>query len=829
MQKKRVLLAVLLAAASSFSLAGDQPGLEVFDADGGAVQPVYDYQPYPGPATGYSPFDEEEELPPVIVPDGGTYVDPYDQPVTTTVMPEQPETLENDPFAQPDRGDVFSDPYDEEYGEQFDSPAPDAASVPENAVDEPVARTIETPRTFESFYPADPVQATLADINTRNRDYPGLFEATATRDINAVASVIWQALRERRVLDATLQRGPGASAGYANPHEMQRMLQLSRYVPVDDDNSPMAAAGRINEILDAFSQPVIDDPGFAACMASLLVRLHDDIAAIRGWLFTANNNGESLELSRTYIRAATTCDFFIFPRREFSAEMNTVYQRSGSMFYRDGASIAGDVGGVTGGLLSGALMLNEYTQGDSRYRRDMQTVWSAMERPARYALELAFPDMTLPRIGPRGVRELSIEEVMRLNEIFPRQPGRRVGLSVSHSFPPVSNAESYGGIFVTRSGYDTLGRYLAVRFGPLGIMGGIPGHRDFGTLELMSRGVKFLVDGGGYGGAASLPEAHSGLSLDDNYVLDTTYNEPGVPVSTLWRTNAGMDFVSDRASFADGKTWQRTVVYVKDLPGEALSDYWVVLDTVDMQNDNQPHQARIRYQLAPGIQAYHDGAGIVATANYSNGSALRVFAIDSNSELTVAEGDMGVMPSFVYDPFGGQMAAPSVVLTRTLVGDSTTSTLLYPAENMNHRPARIERDADLIRGRTGAIVVDHGHGRIDVIAWAPPGTELVTPTLNLQMSADLGIFRLRNGKIMKVNFVNLENFQAKEPDGGLWSMRVDGPAQTLSLEPAADGGWQVLSDPANQSSATLYEANFGPGVSRRRIPIRPGELRVLPR
>ncbi len=828
MQTKRLIFAALLSAACSLASAGEQPGLEIFDAGGVQPGPVVDYQPAPSPIITFPPdVAADEPLPPVIVPDSGTYIDPYDQPVTTTIAPEPvadpfTDPYASDPFAPTTEDGFQPDPFQDPYGE-ITEPVAGEAPVVETA---PIMESV--PLVFIDFYPDDPVQATLADINTYNSFYPGMGEAAAAGDIASVGAIVWETLKGRRILDATLQRGPGASVGYGNAQDLQRIIEISQYIPTAETDSPLAAAGRINTVLDTFAQPIIENPVYGSTMSQLIVRLHSDIVAILGWLRSERDAAVHVELSRTYIRAATTCDFFAFTRNALATDINTMYERASSLFYPDGASIGGDVGGVTGNMLGGSVMLYHYTRDDNRFRRSLRRVWSSMERPARYALDLALPDMTLPRFGPRGTRELSIEDVMRLNEMFPRRPHNRIGLASTFSYPPVSGQNSYGGIFATRSGPESTGRYMAVRFGPLGIMPGVPAHRDFGSLELMSRGVKFIVDGGGFGGASTMPEAHSNLSLDGQYVIDAGYNPPEQPVGTIWRTNAGLDFASDLGTFADGKTWQRTVVYVKDLPGEALSDYWVVLDHVDMKNDNQPRQARIRYQLAPGVQAYHDGSGMVATANYADGSALRLFAIDGNTELSIAEGGVGVVPSFVHDSSGGEYPAPSIVLSRSLVGDTTTATLLYPSENMNHRPARIERDADLIRGRTGAIVVDHGHGRVDVIAWAPPGTELVTPTLNLQMSADLGVFRLRNNKLSRVSFINLERFQAKEPDGGMWSMRVNGPAQTLTLEPEANGGWQVLSDPANQP-ATLYDVRFGPSVSRRNIQIRPGDLRVVPR
>jgi hypothetical protein len=248
-----------------------------------------------------------------------------------------------------------------------------------------------------------------------------------------------------------------------------------------------------------------------------------------------------------------------------------------------------------------------------------------------------------------------------------------------------------------------------------------------------------------------------------------------------------------------------------------------------MQGDPQPKTAVVRFQMAPGLQVYNDGSGVFASGAGGNGSGLRMFAVDAGSSMRSSDGGWGDNPGQIHDVAGGSLPAPSVAVTRQLTGDSTTTTLLYPADDYSHRPVRIERDADIIQGRTGAIVVDHGMDRIDVIAWAAPGAELVTPTLNLQLSADLAVFRIRRGRIARIDFINLERFQAKEPDGGMWSLRVNGPAQSLVIEPEAGGGWQVLADPSNRGAADFFDVNFGPTISRRKFSIRPGEIRVISR
>ena len=825
-------LGLLLAAAVAFSQAGageqPGPGLEIIDSGVGIDTPVVN-----GGVQQQDPYGSVPYQQPYIQtqPDAAPYIqgtiDPYAvQPTTNQGFIGEPYVDPNytgQPYVDPTyTGQPYADP---NYpAEQYATDAPGGEYYPEDA-----EGTDAPPPPVQETY--DPVASTLASFNVRNPNFPGLEGAVAQGNLQAAGDIIWQVLRERRVVSATLARGPGASAGMASSFESQMVFNALNFDHANQPDSPVLAAQRIDVILDSFQNPIIDDYGFGSNMQQLLIRLNIDIYTVRNAIAETSNDSDFQELSRVFIRAATNCDFFSFPRKELADDINAIMVRSAPLFFQDGASIGGDVAGVTGNLFQNLLALDFFTRDDSRFRRDIGSLWKVMEKPSRYLLGVACPDQTVPRFGPRGSRELGPLDIAKLEIMYPKSSFaiNRIGLASSHSYPNASNQNSYGGIFASRSGPEPTARYMAIRFGPLGTLCDVPAHHDFGSMVLMSRTVKFIVDAGGYGGEAAGAYAHNVLSLDGQYVVPESYNQGGQPVDTVWRTNASMDYVTDLATFADGKTWQRTMIYVKDLPGESRSDYWLLLDNVGMNGDGEQRQARLRFQLAPGIQAYHDGSGILATASYGDGSALRIFAINENSELTVSEGQFGLFPSHTYDSAGGSYAAPSVTLSRKIVGDSTTATLLYPSENMNNRPARIERDADIIRGRTGAVVIDHGFGRIDVIAWAPPGTELVTPTLNLQLSADLAVFRIRDGKIKRVNFVNLERFQAKEPNGGIWSMRVSGMPQTLTLEPEKNGGWQILSDPANQGAASLYDINLGPAITRRKVGIRPGDMRVIVR
>ncbi|MCL2001206.1 MAG: heparinase II/III-family protein [Planctomycetes bacterium] len=743
-----------------------------------------------------------------------------------------PQALDQDGYLQ-DSSQILPPAYQEQI---FSAPAYNGQVHGEpyftDSLQAPAAQDPLYPSHDFTRYPVESRAAVLADLNVRNSNYPGLDRAVAHDNLREAADIVWNTLREQRIINATMNLGPGGSAGRSDPHQMQLVLSTINNQPLADQNEEaMRAAQRINIALDSFMEPMVDDYSFGSAMEQILLRLHSDIAFIHSAIPETEDEAAYLEMTRTYIRAAVTCDFFIFPNRSMAMEIDSYLTRFSPLFYPDGASIAGDVAGVTGKIFQSLLRLDSYTKDDSRFSRRLGNFRRLMEKPARHVIALAGPDSTLPRFGPRDNHELTASDVKQLQNIYPKPPFRttRIGLAASHSYPESSGQKSYGGIFASRSGVESNAQYSAIRFAPMGIMRGVPGHQDFGSITLISRGIHFLVDPAGYGGAAAEAASHSVLSLDEQFVLPSSYSEPGQPVDAIWHTNASFDYASDQASFADGKTWQRTLVYIKDLPGENRADYWVILDAIDMKGDSRPRQARIRFQMAPGIQFYNERSGILASANFGNGPALRFFAIDADAVLSVSEGHYGLFGGEVFDVSGGTYAAPAVVLNRTMIGDNTTVTLLYPGEDQNHKPVRIERDSDLIRGRTGAIVIDHGRGRLDVIAWAPPGFELVTPTMNLVMSADLGIFRIRNGNISRMNFVNLERFQAKEPGGGIWSLRVTGPAQTLTFEPERNGGWQILSDSANAGGASLQDINLGPAISGRNISIRPGEMRVIAR
>ncbi|MDR1612698.1 MAG: heparinase II/III-family protein [Planctomycetota bacterium] len=777
----RPLPTLLLAAAvlcGSPSLAGEPgPGLEIINPDG-TVNAV------PAPAG---------------PPPGAPYYPP-----AATAVPGQP-------YAAPN--------YQRQPQPTWESaePFPPGASAPAGTQPPDFAGPSEA-------------EATVLALDGDNRNYRGLAAAKAQRNLRGAADIIWRTLRERRIVYLALERGPGATTGFSPPYALQTFQETVNAGALPGPTAPLAAARRVDAVIDSFELPVIEDYGYGGMMDQILTRLHSDIQTVRRGMDQTSEPAVYHELARAYLRAAIVCDFFILPRGGLAAEVNAVVANAADMFHPDGSSVGGDVGGASGSVFHDLLLVDALAKNDRDFERSVFNTWSALEIPSRYLLSLALPDGNLPRFGPSGARELGPVEVARLREIYESAtaPRRRPGLAASASFPGISGAPSYGGIYASRSGLEPGSRYLAVRFGPLGHLAGAPEHHDFGSLVLSAHNIVFMTDPGGFGGRAAEAGAHSALSLNGAFVLPKPCLAETDPVEAAWRTNSAIDYAADAAMFQDGKAWQRQILYVKSLPGEAAGDYWLVLDRVTMNGDPRPQAARIRFRLAPGITAYQDGSGMLAASYFGNGPGLRIYPIDQGSRLSTAEGEMGVEPSFVYDSAGGALSAPSVILDRTLAGDATTATILYPVADSTRRPARIVRDQDIIQGRPGAIVIDHGLDQIDVVAWAPRGQSLVTPTLNLQLSADAALFRLRRGKIVRMAFVGLEYFQAKEPDGGEWSLRVRGEPATLFFEPEAHGGWQALSDAAN-SMVTLDNVNLGPAIGGRRFAIAPGQTLIVPR
>lgn len=831
--------ALILAAASVsvFSNAGeDQPfgpgprlGLEVFDG-GTPVRPPASR--YAETATELPAETTEEEAKERRAALEGRRDDVFSEPVITPqsqqppyrapdvrrppIAPMRPDDTSgttgttgstgsaNDPFSNLGEpgydASHYSTPPSQEPGVLQRQPAP-AAPYPEQV---PVAPPQRAPM---------PEPSLLDNLNISNSAFPGLPEAVRANSVPGASQAIWNTLRQRQMQGVY---------GFSTTSNAQSVYEAVNAMPAVAQD-PLQAAQRANVIIDAFQSPAVASPTFAAIMPQVITRLNSDVATIQYALATTGDDGEYLELARTYVRILTTCDFFAFSRRQLAGDIRQIANRSTLMFYPDGSSRGGDVAGITGNLFHIMFMLDRYGQGDGWFKRDIGSITRVLEKPGRFLSSVACPDGTLPNFGPRGTRELLPVEVKVLEEAYPKTHPRmyRIGLSSTNSFPQSSRDNNYSGIYVMRDMDGRSGRYMAMRSGPLGTLPGVPAHGDFGSLILMSRGMKYLADPGGYGGMASTPLAHGGVSVNGQYPTAESYAAPGEPSNAVWRTNASIDFVTDSSQYPDSKIWQRSILYVKDLPGESKTDYWLVLDNVDMRDAPETAKANIRFPLAPGVTAQREGPGVIMTGPNNNGTAMRVYAVDAGVQFSVGGSGQA------FDVTGGSAPTSAITIERQLTGSLTTATVFYPADDRTHRPKRIERDSDIIRGRTGVIVVDHGMERMDVIAWAPPKTELVTPTLNLQMSADLGVFRIRKGKIARVDFVNLERFQAKEPDGGLWSMRVNGAAQSLTIEKQYGGGWQVISDPDNRSGAGLEDINLGPGTLGKRFSIRPGEIRPV--
>ncbi|MCD8351125.1 MAG: hypothetical protein LUC93_11000, partial [Planctomycetaceae bacterium] len=443
----------LLSAAAAVSMAssfagepapaprpGPRPGLEIFDGaapvDPGmvpygvmpqATDPIHDDREDPladpifaAPAQ-QPPYRSPDMTRPSLVPPtprqeggegGAAIVDPFMDPFADlgddSASGAPAPVYPGDPgYPAPYADGTIAPPY---AGDGMDPYAPSAMPP---AADEPLMAAPYTP-------PPPEVTAVEA-LNVDNPYFPGLLEAQQAGDLNRAGAVVWETIKRRRVVDATMVRGPGASWGQSSPYEAERLMNALSENPQGAED-PLRAANRINIILDSFSQPLIEDPSIGAAMPAMLVRLHDDTNRIRHALALYTDEGVFLELSRTYIRSVTSCDFFYQNRKNFAVDVRDIMNRAATMFYEDGASRGGDVAGLTGNLFQILLMLDHYTRDDSSFRRDIGSVWNVLQRPARYVLDLACPDWYLPAYGPRGSRELQPTELEAHDAIFPQHP-----------------------------------------------------------------------------------------------------------------------------------------------------------------------------------------------------------------------------------------------------------------------------------------------------------------------------------------------------------------------------------------------------------------------
>ena len=369
-----ICLALPLAAPG-----GEQPGpgLEVFDSGLGLDSSGIRDDVYGEP-------QGSNAAPRLASPDPGTPIPhsapvaPYSSPVAPDSSPEIPAYSQEQPF--------------EENGTAAEAgPVGPSRSVGD-ASGEAQAEV--------NGMPSSPSEI-LASLNARNPRFPGLGAAASRGDLSGAAQIIWRTLRERRVVGAALARGPKASSDIAPAYAYQAALSAINHFPAPGlRESPSLAAERINAIIDSFADSPVEDPALASAMEQALARLHADIRIVRDALQAEKDDGAWLEMSRTYVRAASACDFFVFPARELASFANAVMAEAGSFFYPDGASRAGDAAGISGNLFQIVLGLDAYGRDDARFRNSINPVWRALARPARLLADLAGRPGLEPRFAP---------------------------------------------------------------------------------------------------------------------------------------------------------------------------------------------------------------------------------------------------------------------------------------------------------------------------------------------------------------------------------------------------------------------------------------------
>ena len=247
-----------------------------------------------------------------------------------------------------------------------------------------------------------------------------------------------------------------------------------------------------------------------------------------------------------------------------------------------------------------------------------------------------------------------------------------------------SVAFPYSGHYVMRSGWDRDARYLLLDAGPFG-----SGHQHEDKLHLVlyAYGRPLLLDAGNYMYDRSRwrryvlsTRGHNTIRVDGQDQNRRRRREtrvlpqPFKPLENTWVTRERFDYAVGRYESGYGPkrdiavTHTRAVVFVKP-------DYWVLLDTLDPQDDKE-HRYESLFHLNAEEAATDAKTGAVLTRNQKEANLLVWPAAPVKLDVQVVKGvEEEPVQGWAGRPW---RPVPTAVITAQASGKLRMVTVLYP-------------------------------------------------------------------------------------------------------------------------------------------------------
>jgi hypothetical protein len=359
-----------------------------------------------------------------------------------------------------------------------------------------------------------------------------------------------------------------------------------------------------------------------------------------------------------------------------------------------------------------------------------------------------------------------------------------------------------------RSGWDRDALYLCAKMGPMHYR-----HcANQGHFVIDAYGTE-LVIGPGYAHEGSEFHDYTDKYMCGDGMSHNTISIDGVgqkegrrgkhalrQLDNLWYTNETFDYLEGEFDFAPqgiGVVHRRSILFVKP-------DYWLVIDRLEEEGDDQVHTFRMKTQLDKDLVTEQTGDWVHAR-NPSTGVGLHVQPFDGDADLEIVKGQKEPRIEGWLAVSVDAWPAPAAIYTKQARTPVGFETLLCPECEGLETSVDTEKSGSVLTARI-----------------ARGDDTLVDTFLISGVDSYIASFKgrlgwVRSGDEGLISASLIDGLRLHLAEAGL-DLQLDRPG-TVCVARTPDGGWDVSADLMNHPgiTGTLNGVGFqlAPGLTTR--------------
>ncbi|MCD4823199.1 MAG: heparinase II/III family protein [Phycisphaerae bacterium] len=344
-----------------------------------------------------------------------------------------------------------------------------------------------------------------------------------------------------------------------------------------------------------------------------------------------------------------------------------------------------------------------------------------LERMYECLMYFVKPDGTAPMTNDSDVGP-GREALKRGVEIFDRPDFSYVYSEGKKGTEPEKKSIGfpYAGIYIMRSSWDPMAKYLSFVCGPQGTC---HVHRDNLNIDLHAYGRSLIVDPGRYKYSDDKfanflrfsSKAHNTVIVDDSE-QNWWEDEAEKPLKDNWINTAGFDYVegihTTGYETVPDVIHQRNILFIKD-------EYWVVWD---IMTGSGIHCLDQFWHFTPCRVEIDDKKKIVRTIQPNTGNIIIAPADADKLSLKIAEGQDDPVQGWYSPEYGFKEPSPAAIYTQSETElPANMATVLYPYP-AGHKPeisvsrmSVLENEKPLSSARASGLEIKVNEKRKDYI------------------------------------------------------------------------------------------------------------------